>query len=156
MVVFIEGRRIVINSAWYAYFSCTHPRTFRFRLLLGRSRYTPHTRHPDGLVSLTAPRDVGAARRCRTQQRGAALGRHRRRYFGRRLVGRTRRHHPAAQESSMTEKQKLVHLSQPQRSTLEGLSNRRPQLPTDPIRAELVTLGRSEEPTSELPHLMRH
>ena len=41
----------------------------------------------------------------------------------------------------MTEKQKLVHLSQPQRSTLEGLSNRRPQLPTDPIRDELVTLG---------------
>ena len=35
----------------------------------------------------------------------------------------------------MTEKKpKLLILSQPQRSTLEGLSNRRPQLPTDPIR----------------------
>ncbi len=43
----------------------------------------------------------------------------------------------------MTEKkkEKLLILSQPQRATLEGLSNRRPQLPTDPIRDELVTLG---------------
>ncbi|WP_227340350.1 hypothetical protein [Sphingopyxis sp. P8] len=43
----------------------------------------------------------------------------------------------------MTEKKKLklLHLSQPQRATLEGLANRRPQLPTDPIRDELVTLG---------------
>lgn len=42
----------------------------------------------------------------------------------------------------MTDKKpKLVHLSQPQRATLEGLSNRRPQLPTDAIRDELVTLG---------------
>ena len=42
----------------------------------------------------------------------------------------------------MTDKKpKLLILSQPQRSTLEGLSNRRPQLPTDPIRDELVTLG---------------
>ncbi len=39
------------------------------------------------------------------------------------------------------QKQKLIILSQPQRTTLEGLSNRRPQLPTDPIRDELVTLG---------------
>ena len=39
------------------------------------------------------------------------------------------------------QKQKLLILSQPQRATLEGLSNRRPQLPTDPIRDELVTLG---------------
>ncbi|MBY4638150.1 hypothetical protein K5P26_13470 [Sphingopyxis sp. XHP0097] len=43
----------------------------------------------------------------------------------------------------MTEKKKLklLILSQPQRATLEGLANRRPQLPTDPIRDELVTLG---------------
>ena len=39
------------------------------------------------------------------------------------------------------QKQKLLILSQPQRATLEGLSNRRPQLPSDPIRDELVTLG---------------
>lgn len=43
----------------------------------------------------------------------------------------------------MTEekKPKLLILSQPQRTSLEGLSNRRPQLPTDPIRDELVELG---------------
>src|SRR3546814_15504238 len=43
----------------------------------------------------------------------------------------------------MTDKKKLklLHLSQPQRACLEGLSNRRPQLPTDPIRDELVALG---------------
>jgi len=42
----------------------------------------------------------------------------------------------------MTDKKpKLVHLSQPQRACLEGLSNRRPQLPSDPIRDELVALG---------------
>jgi len=47
------------------------------------------------------------------------------------------------EEKKMTDKQKqkLLILSQPQRATLEGLSNRRPQLPTDPIRDELVTLG---------------
>ena len=43
----------------------------------------------------------------------------------------------------MTEKkkEKLLILSQPQRATLEGLSNRRPQLAADPIRDELVALG---------------
>ena len=43
----------------------------------------------------------------------------------------------------MTEKKKhkLLHLSQPQRATLEGLANRRPQLPTDPVRDELAALG---------------
>lgn len=43
----------------------------------------------------------------------------------------------------MTDKQKLklLVLSQPQRATLEGLSNRRPQLASDPIRDELVGLG---------------
>jgi len=43
----------------------------------------------------------------------------------------------------MTEKKKLklLILSQPQRATLEGLANRRPQLPTDPIRDELAALG---------------
>ena len=46
-----------------------------------------------------------------------------------------------SRRTRLTEKQKLIILSQPQRSTLEGLSNRRPQLPTDPIRDELVTLG---------------
>jgi len=46
-----------------------------------------------------------------------------------------------SEATQMTEKQKLIILSQPQRATLEGLSNRRPQLPTDPIRDELVTLG---------------
>lgn len=40
----------------------------------------------------------------------------------------------------MTEKQKLVHLNQPQRQCLEGLSNRRPQLPADPLRDELIAL----------------
>ena len=38
-------------------------------------------------------------------------------------------------------KPKLVILSQPQRQCLEGLSNRRPQLASDPIRDEFVTLG---------------
>lgn len=38
-------------------------------------------------------------------------------------------------------KLKLLTLSQPQRATLEGLSNRRPQLPSDPVRDELVALG---------------
>ena len=40
----------------------------------------------------------------------------------------------------MTDKKKLklLTLSQPQRATLEGLSNRRPQMPSDPIRDELV------------------
>ncbi|WP_033074211.1 hypothetical protein [Sphingopyxis sp. MWB1] len=43
----------------------------------------------------------------------------------------------------MTDKKKLklLILSQPQRATLEGLANRRPQLPTDPIRDELAALG---------------
>lgn len=43
----------------------------------------------------------------------------------------------------MTEKKKLklLILSQPQRATLEGLANRRPQLPTDPVRDELAALG---------------
>ena len=43
----------------------------------------------------------------------------------------------------MTEKKKhkLLILSQPQRTTLEGLANRRPQLPTDPVRDELAALG---------------
>ncbi len=44
----------------------------------------------------------------------------------------------------MTEKKpkaKLLILSQPQRACLEGLSNRRPQLPSDPIRDELIALG---------------
>lgn len=51
--------------------------------------------------------------------------------------------HPTrkSRRTQMTEKQKLLILSQPQRASLEGLSNRRPQLPTDPIRDELVTLG---------------
>lgn len=38
-------------------------------------------------------------------------------------------------------KPKLVILSQPQRACLEGLSNRRPQLPTDPLREELIALN---------------
>ncbi|WP_188236384.1 hypothetical protein [Sphingopyxis sp. LK2115] len=38
-------------------------------------------------------------------------------------------------------KLKLLTLNQPQRATLEGLSNRRPQLPGDPVRDELVALG---------------
>ncbi len=38
-------------------------------------------------------------------------------------------------------KPKLVILSQPQRACLEGLSNRRPQLPTDPLRDELIALN---------------
>src|SRR3546814_11497862 len=44
---------------------------------------------------------------------------------------------------SMTDKKKLklLHLSQPQRACLEGLSNRRPQLPTDPPRHEPVPLA---------------
>ncbi|MBL8652539.1 MAG: hypothetical protein JNL35_19290 [Sphingopyxis sp.] len=44
----------------------------------------------------------------------------------------------------MTDKKpkfKLLILSQPQRATLEGISNRRPQLPTDAVRDELVALG---------------
>lgn len=43
----------------------------------------------------------------------------------------------------MTEKkkEKLLILSQPQRAVLEGLSNRRPQMPSDPIRDELAALG---------------
>ncbi|MGH6694221.1 hypothetical protein [Sphingopyxis sp.] len=44
----------------------------------------------------------------------------------------------------MTDKKpklKLMILSQPQRASLEGIANRRPQLPTDPARDELVTLG---------------
>lgn len=43
----------------------------------------------------------------------------------------------------MTDKKKLklLILSQPQRACLEGLSNRRPQLPTDSVRDELVELG---------------
>ncbi len=44
----------------------------------------------------------------------------------------------------MTDKKpklKLLALSQPQRATLEGISNRRPQLPSDPIRDELAALG---------------
>lgn len=43
----------------------------------------------------------------------------------------------------MTEKkkEKLLILSQPQRACLEGLSNRRPQLPADPVRDELTALG---------------
>lgn len=53
--------------------------------------------------------------------------------------------HPTrkSRRTKMTEekKPKLLILSQPQRASLEGLSNRRPQLPNDPIRDELVTLG---------------
>ena len=43
----------------------------------------------------------------------------------------------------MTEKkkEKLLILSQPQRACLEGLSNRRPQLPNDAVRDELTALG---------------
>ncbi len=44
----------------------------------------------------------------------------------------------------MTDKKpklKLLVLSQPQRACLEGISNRRPQLPTDAVRDELVALG---------------
>lgn len=46
--------------------------------------------------------------------------------------------------NSMTDKKpklKLLVLSQPQRATLEGISNRRPQLPSDPVRDELAALG---------------
>jgi len=35
----------------------------------------------------------------------------------------------------------IQRICQPQRATLEGLTNRRPQLPTDAVRDELVTLG---------------
>lgn len=38
-------------------------------------------------------------------------------------------------------KAKLPLLSQPQRACLEGLSNRRPQLPHDPVRDDLAALG---------------
>lgn len=44
----------------------------------------------------------------------------------------------------MTDKKpklKLLILNQPQRATLEGIANRRPQLPTDAVRDELDALG---------------
>src|SRR3546814_6211709 len=130
-----------MEESWNDLFAKPNWCSRRRRQLLGRSGGRTHPRHSARLVSAPPPRHPRPTRSCFAQPSRPPLGRNRRRHLHRRPDSRPRRPNPQPERSRMTEKQKLLILSQPQRATLEGLSNRRPQLPTDPIRDELVTLG---------------